>query len=160
VNGRMRIRRAREAEAPFLSQLAQCAKGLWRYASADIERWRPQLTICADDVATKPVFVADVNDVIVGFYMLVPSPRAWELDHLWVLPQFNRRGIGRALLAHASEVARTSGAASIAIDADPHAETFYVACGAIRRSVVSAPIASNPDRVRPQLALNVQTQVA
>jgi molybdenum cofactor cytidylyltransferase len=62
------------------------------------------------------------------------------------------RGIGRALLAHALATAARGGAAEVIVDADPNAESFYLECGAIRRGEVAAPIAGQPNRVRPQLA--------
>jgi hypothetical protein len=40
------------------------------------------------------------------------------------------------------------------IDADPHAEAFYRACGALRIGGVAAPIDGQPQRVRPQLVLS------
>ena len=71
-----------------------------------------------------------------------------------------RHGIGRALLAHAVNTARFAGASSIIIDADPNAEPFYVACGAVRRGIVAAPVVGDPARVRPQLSLRVAPQPA
>ena len=76
----------------------------------------------------------------------------WELEHLWVHPDWLRRGIGRALLArHGS--GRREGEAALLIDADPHAEAFYLAAGAQRVGAVAAPIAGQPDRVLPRLLL-------
>jgi GNAT superfamily N-acetyltransferase len=153
----MRIRRAQESEASALSALALDAKRQWGYAPQDIARWRPQLAISARDISSKPTFVAEIDDQIAGYYLLAPvAPgRPWGLDHLWVAPRYWRRGIGRALLTHATDTARRGGAAALAIDADPHAEPFYVACGAVRRRVVPAPIAGSPERVRPQLSLRI-----
>ena len=153
----MRIRRARESEAAALSELAVISKQYWGYSPQDIEQWRPLLAVSAQDIASKPAFVAEVEDEAVGFYLLFPGPQLWELDHLWVSPEFARRGIGRALLVHAANSARRAGASTIVIDADPNAEPFYVACGAIRQGVVAAPIAGNPARVRPQLSLRVSS---
>ena len=153
----MRIRRARKSEAPLLTALAVEAKRHWDYSPEDIERWRPLLSIVPDDVTSKPTFVAEVADKVAGFYLLAPTPEGFELDHLWVSPSFARQGIGRALLTHAVNTARLAGVSSIAIDADPNAEAFYVACGAVRRGVVPAPIQGNPARVRPQLSLEITT---
>jgi predicted N-acetyltransferase YhbS len=96
--------------------------------------------------------VAAVGDEIAGFYSLVPSNHSWKLNHLWVLPQFMDRGIGRALVAHALETAVRGGASCVTVDADPNAESFYLACGADRCGEVPAPIPGQPGRVRPQLA--------
>jgi len=93
----MRIRRARKSEAHALTRLAVEAKRYWGYAPEDIERWRPLLAVVPDDVTSKPTFVAEVDNKVAGFYLLAPTPEGFELDHLWVLPPFARRGIGRAL---------------------------------------------------------------
>ena len=156
----MRIRRAHESEASVLSALAVEAKQLWGYSSDDMERWRPLLAICAHDIASKTTFVAEIENEVVGFYLLVPAAQAWQLEHLWVSPRFARQGIGRALLAHAANVASLAGASSINIDADPNAEPFYVACGGIRQGIVAAPIAGHPERFRPQLSLKVISHAA
>ena len=143
-----------------MSALAVAAKQLWGYSSHDIERWRPFLSISALAVASMPTFVAEIQNEVVGFYMLVPAVQAWQLEHLWVSPHFARRGIGRALLAHAANAASLAGASTIMVDADPNAEPFYVACGGIRQGIVAAPIAGDPARFRPQLSLQVTNRAA
>jgi GNAT superfamily N-acetyltransferase len=156
----IRIRRALESEASALSALALDAKQYWPYSRQDIERWRPLLAVTATDVAAKPTFVAELDGSVVGFYLLIPDMNAWALDHLWVSPSFARRAIGRALLAHAVTTARRAGASSIAIDADPNAEPFCTACGAVREGVIAAPIKSDPERIRPQLCLRIRDRAA
>jgi len=150
----MRTHRALESEAPELSALALAAKQYWPYSQQDIERWRPHLAVTAEEIAANPTFVAELDDAVAGFYLLVPDAKVWALEHLWVSPAFARRGIGRALTA------RRAGASSIAIDADPNAEPFYRACGAVREGVVAAPIEGDPARVRPQLSLGVRNRPA
>ena len=154
------IRRARASEASALSALALAAKQHWGYAPEDVERWRPLLTVTEDELVSRPSFLAEVENEAAGFYLLVPKHPAWELEHLWVAPRFTRRGIGRALLAHAVHTARLGGASAILIDADPNAEAFYLACGAVRVGSVAAPIANDPARARPQLSLQVLDHAA
>lgn len=148
----MNIRAASEAEAPALSSLAMRAKSHWGYSADTLERWRTELAVSASDVRDRPTFVALVGAVVAGFYSLRPSRASWELDNLWVLPEFMHQGIGRALLSHALETAARGGASEITVDADPNAESFYLECGALRRGEVPAPISGQPQRVRPQLA--------
>ena len=147
----MNIRPAQGHEAEALSALALKAKASWGYAADTIELWKQDLSISTDAITSRPTFVAAVGDEIVGFYSLLPSNHSWKLDHLWVLPQFMDRGIGRALVAHALETAARGGACSVTVDADPNAESFYLACGADRCGEVPAPIPGQPKRVRPQL---------
>jgi GNAT superfamily N-acetyltransferase len=96
-----------------------------------------------------------VDGRVAGFYTLVPAPRDWELDNLWVHPRWMAQGIGRALLRHALEAARSGGASRVRVDSDPNAEPFYLACGALRTGSVPAPIPGDPGRARPQLEFDL-----
>jgi ribosomal protein S18 acetylase RimI-like enzyme len=146
------IRPAQGREAEALTAIALDAKAYWGYPADTIESWKHELTVLTQTITSRPTFVAVLGDEIVGFYSLSPSHHSWELDHLWVLPRFMDRGIGRALVAHALETAARGGASSVTVDADPNAESFYLACGADRCGEVPAPIPGEPGRVRPQLA--------
>lgn len=137
-------------EAPALTALAFDAKSHWGYPAEAMEAWREDLRI-TPDVLARPHGIASVGGRIAGFYTLSPAPRDWELDNLWVDPRCMAQGIGRALLRHALEAARAAGAARVRIDSDPHAERFYLACGALRTGAVPAPLPGDPGRVRPQL---------
>jgi len=146
------IRPAQGHEAKALTAIALEAKAFWGYPADTIESWKQELTVSTQTVTSRPTFVAVIADEIVGFYSLSPSHDAWKLEDLWVLPRFMDRGIGRALVAHALETAARGGASSVTVDADPNAESFYLACGADRCGEVPAPIRGEPGRVRPQLA--------
>ena len=150
----MEIREAAASEAGTLSALAFEAKAHWGYSREILESWKDQLAFSISVVASRPTYIAAIRGEIVGFYSLVPSEHAWELDHLWVAPQFTRRGIGRALMTHALKVAFESGAISVTVDSDPNAEPFYLSLGATRCGEIPAPIPGQPSRVRPQLAFN------
>lgn len=148
------IRPAAPREAAELTDIARAAKATWGYPDAVLAAWREQLSITESEIALRPVFVALVDGGIAGFYSLAPGSEEWELDNLWVKPSHARRGIGRALLAHARERAREGGASALLVDADPNAEPFYFRAGAIRVGEIPAPIAGDPARVRPQLRLD------
>ncbi len=148
----MNIRAALESEAAVLSALAIRAKAHWGYSTEQLERWRTQLSVSPSDIRAKPVFVATVGEEVVGFCSLAPSQASWELDNLWVLPEFMHRGIGSALLAHALQTAARGGAGKVTVDADPNAAAFYLRSGATQTGVVPAPIPGQSERVRPQLA--------
>jgi len=146
------IRPAKGREAQALTALALEAKAHWGYPADTLESWKRELTVSTQAITSRPTFVAVIGDEIVGFYSLLPSHDAWKLEDLWVLPRFVERGIGRALVAHALETAARGGALSVTVDADPNAESFYLACGGVRCGEVPAPIPGEPGRVRPQLA--------
>lgn len=157
----MDIRRAVAADAPILTLLSMRAKQYWGYSQAQMAAWREDLRISAGMLASMPTYLIDAGPQIAGFYLLrlaagSAAPAApCELDHLWVAPEHMRQGHGRALLAHAGDTARQLGCRQLAIDADPYALGFYLACGARRVGQVAAPIEGQPDRVRPQLLLTL-----
>lgn len=116
------LRRAVMADAAALTAIQLAAR-----TSADI----PNLHSAAEDlafhqglIAGKTVMVAERDDVPVGFAV---TREGW-LDHLWVLPEHHRQGIGRALLAWA----RKSGDLKLYVFThNTRAVAFYVAHGAI-----------------------------
>jgi N-acetylglutamate synthase-like GNAT family acetyltransferase len=81
------------------------------------------------------VFVAEVTTEgteksVVGFAAILPREDGdSELDALFVDPGAWRQGIGRVLVDHCCHAARAAGAASIHVVGNPHAESFYYACG-------------------------------
>lgn len=76
------------------------------------------------------VFVAEVAGAVMGFAAILPREDGdFELDALFVEPSTWRHGIGRALVEHCAAVARATGAESLQVVGNPHAEGFYSACG-------------------------------
>ena len=126
----MNIRRACVEDADALTDVAVAAKRHWCYPENWIRQWQEALTITPEYVIENPTFVAAVDDEIVGFGAVQIEAGAAVLDHLWVLPQFMGRGVGRALFQHAEEIARASAAFRMRIVGDPHAEQFYSRMGA------------------------------
>lgn len=154
------IREAAESEAGLLSALAFESKAHWGYSRETMESWKGQLAFSISVVPSRPSYVAAIDGEIVGFYSLAPSERAWELDNLWVAPPFMRQGVGKALLAHALELAFRGGATSVSVDSEPYAEAFYLSLGAVRCGEKPAPIPGEPHRVRPQLKFNASLEPA
>ena len=152
------IRAAVSDDAPTLTAIAMQSKAYWPYSAVQIEVWRPALTISADMIADSHGFVVEYDGQIAGCYLLQPdsiNPKNWAQEHLWLLPSHIGRGIGRAMMEHAVSIAARGGASMLTIDAEPNAETFYLACGAKTVSTTAAPIEGMPDRVRPQMVLTI-----
>lgn len=127
----MTIRRAVPEEAAALTQVALAAKAHWGYPQAWLDAWAAELTIAPEFVRANPTFVAIGADAaIVGFHTVVIDDADAMLDHLWIVPAEMRRGIGRALFAHAEGIARAAGAKRMLITGDPHAAGFYERMGA------------------------------
>jgi len=127
------IGRATPGESGALSKIAHEAKASWDYPDAWIERWSDELTIVPAYLEQATVNVARNGELPVGFYALVPlvnQQQDWELDHLWVAPEAMRQGLGKALMAHATQEIRDRGGGALFILSDPNAEAFYQSLGA------------------------------
>ena len=151
----MRIRVARADEVDLLACIAFESKSHWNYSPAVMAGWRTSLAVRLDPPERRPAFVAETDGTVAGFCQLLLEDETPTLEHLWVRPGCMRRGIGRALLERAGATLADLGYTRMRIDADPNAEAFYLQCGATRDGVVAAPIAGDPDRVRPQLTLHL-----
>lgn len=152
----MEIVRAAPELSETLSRIALAAKRHWRYPERWIEIWTPVLTLSGEYVAANPTFVALVDGAPAGFYALVLAPdraRA-QLDHLWLLPEWIGRGLGRALFEHAAATARALGAAGMDIEAEPYAEPFYRHMGA-RRTGERATLVEDQPRLLPLMELDL-----
>lgn len=153
----MQLRHATVIDIPQLNALALLAKARWGYSAEQLQRWRPDLEVPAESLALRPVCVAEIADVIVGFAQVATDESPWDLSGMWVHPARMGKGVGRALLAWVQHLAHEAGQPELTIDADPNAEGFYLSCGAYRVGCLPAPIEGQPDRVRPQLCLPVGT---
>lgn len=149
----MEIRPARTGEAPALSALALRSKAHWGYDAAFIEACRDELTLRDDELAPRRTLVAELDGGVAGFGTLEGDPPYGELGMLFVEPAAIGRGVGGTLLAALVAAAREEGFARLAIDADPNAEAFYLAQGAVRAGEVAS--GAVPGRVLPRLELAV-----
>lgn len=147
------IRPAPPDEAAGLTAIAHAATRHRGYPEAWIARWRDAPTLTPAYVRRQVVFVAvDAGHRPRGFYALAIEGDGATLDHRWVRPESMGRGLGRALLRHALETARTHGASRREIDFDPHAEAFYRRMGARRVVEVRADVDRVP-RVLPRMEI-------
>lgn len=104
---------------------------LQRRASLALPDYREQLLAHPDaihlppaQVANGQVLVAELDGRVAGFAAVVGG----ELDGLFVEPDLWRLGIGGALVAEATLVARRKGLA-LTVIANPSAREFYERCG-------------------------------
>lgn len=97
------------------------------------DNWRKFL-----DEPRATLLVAEVAGEVVGMLALAPThdedaaPSTLEILALYVVPQQQRRGIGRALLAACVSVAARSGATSLmlwTLERNQSARRFYTRCG-------------------------------
>src|SRR5262245_36701034 len=129
---KLEIRRALSDESETLSMIAHTAKRHWGYPESWIEQWREQLTITPDFIRNNRVFAALSEGNVIGCCALVESIDKLELEHMWTLPEFIGKGVGRALFEHAVRSARSLSFKEFEITSDPNAEGFYKHMGAKR----------------------------
>jgi GNAT superfamily N-acetyltransferase len=127
---RLLIRRAIPSEQTTLEAL-QLRASLSNAGDHDHLLAHPDaIELPIEQIAAGGVFVAEWNGVIAGFAAVLPRLDGnSELEALFVDPDLRRLGIGRRLLEHSAQVARTQGSSVLHVVGNPHAEGFYLACG-------------------------------
>ena len=129
---RVDITIAHPHEADAFSEIALAAKRHLGYPEHWIAHWCSLLTVTPDFVATHPTYAARDGQRILGFTALAQCADLLYLEHLWVLPSAQGRGVGRALFRRAQQQAEDLGFARLEIESDPHAAGFYERMGAER----------------------------
>lgn len=162
------IRRPTPDEAPILTDMAIAAKGFWGYSPEFMAAARDELTITAAEIAQHEIHVAVVPgaaaaaEEIAGVYRITATPDAEgfdaELSYLWIDPRRIRTGLGSLLWADAMRRAAGLGYRVLSLDADPHAEGFYLKKGAEKYGEV--PSKSIPGRMLPLIRVDVDKAVA
>lgn len=135
------IRKAIAGESKILTSISFAAKRHWNYPEEHFDRWKDELTISETYIQDNIVYVAVLNNEIVGFYAIVENPRdfwsgevfvvrGYWLEHIFIKPQYHYKGIGRQLVAYAQKVANGKGITKLLIFVDPFARGFYDKIGA------------------------------
>jgi GNAT superfamily N-acetyltransferase len=147
------IRAAVPAEAPLLTEIAMRSKAHWGYSAEFLERCRPVLTVTAEAICLRSVFVATAGTVLLGFYAIADAGDDWELDLLFVEPQWIGTGAGALLLRHALAGAAAKGRRRLVVESDPQAEPFYLRFGGVRVGERESTVEAG--RMLPVLAFDV-----
>ena len=88
------------------------------------------IVLPAEQIAAAQVFIAEMDNKIVGFAAVLPRPNGeTELDGLFVEPSFWRHGIGRSLVDHCENYAIASSSTALYVIGNSHAKGFYETCG-------------------------------
>ena len=140
----MQILRAKPEQAATLTDLAIAAKRRWGYPEQWMESWNHVLTIQPAFIAEHETYTAFMDNRPAGFYALRHGLDRMYLEHLWVLPEVMRRGVGRALFNHAIGRSRELGCSILEIESDPHAAGFYERMGASRIGTTVTELAGRP----------------
>ena len=122
------IRLARTEEQQFLESLQRRASLALGEYNAQLEAEPDAIQLPIEQIERGAVIVAEQDDRIAGFAVVLIDSDGAELDGLFVEPQLWRMGIGAALVDVAMHEARRQGLAMMVI-ANPSAREFYEKCG-------------------------------
>ncbi|MFB4424505.1 GNAT family N-acetyltransferase [Streptomyces sp. QL37] len=150
----MELRPGLPGEAAALTGLALRSKAHWGYDEAFMAACRDELTVRPGDTAGGRAVVAEEDGRVLGFTTLAGEPPEGALAMMFVEPDTIGRGVGRLLFDHTTARARRMGFVRLTIDADPNAEPFYTAMGAVR--IGATPSGSIPGRELPLLELDLR----
>ena len=154
------LRPGSSADAPHASALAQRAKAGWGYPAEWLERWRTALTISPGTLTAERSLVAVRDGTLAGVCVLEFRDDHSSLEHLWVDPAQQRRGIGAALVRRALGLAAKAGRPRLIVESDPSAESFYERLGGRRIGATPASMPGAPDRVLPLLEFDVAARMS
>ncbi len=92
-------------------------------------------------------YVAEEDGSVVGFATWTEAEGTFELEDLFVHPDWMRRGIATALVDRVAGVLRARGAQRLEVTANPHAMGFYRAAGFIDCGVAETVFGTAPRMV-------------
>lgn len=122
------IRLARIEERDFLEALQRRASLALGEYNEQLEAEPDAIHLPVEQIEAGAVIVAEQEDRIAGFAVVLIDDDQAELDGLFVEPEHWRKGIGAALVDVAVHEARRQGLAMMVI-ANPSAQLFYEKCG-------------------------------
>ena len=107
-----------------LNEIAVKSKGHWGYPQSWMDHWMHELTIDEDEFSSQNIIVLEIDHQLAGFCSVIENEEHYEILHLWILPEYIRKGYGKKLLERTIELfVRTK--KPIIVESDPNAEAFY-----------------------------------
>lgn len=118
------VRKATLADLEVLNQIAVDSKKHWGYPAAWMEAWSDALRIVPQHLETQSVLKLIVDGTVIGHCAVQVHETHYEVQHLWIVPQYMGKGYGKLLLGmslwHTVEQHQP-----IQVVADPNAVSFY-----------------------------------
>lgn len=149
----MEIAKAIPSDHLILSDITFKGKAYWNYDAVQMQSWKPQLTISADDIQQNETYKLVVEQEIIGYYLFVATDKnTIKLDNLFLLPECIGLGYGKFLMNNFLKRIKETAATKIILDADPNAENFYKTFGFQTYNRLETPIKG---RFLPQMELYI-----
>jgi GNAT superfamily N-acetyltransferase len=123
-----KITKAFLSEIEILNKISIASKAYWGYPDEWMEKWHDALLLSDADFDDHIIFKIEDEESIIGFCVMTEHLEAYEVLHLWILPDFIGKGYGKKLLNHTIKQVVTKNK-PIIVEADPNAEAFYISQG-------------------------------
>ena len=124
------ITKVETEDAAALTALTIRSKAHWNYGADQINKWIPDLTLAEEYITEHIAYKLVDRDHILGYYSLIHiSDSIIKMDNLFVEPDGIGLGYGAVLLNDSIQRAVSLGYSLMTLDADPHAEQFYLRNG-------------------------------
>jgi GNAT superfamily N-acetyltransferase len=138
------IRPGRPADQPQLLAIVWATVMVGNASDREQLLAQPELVeVPVEHLTAETSVVVEIDGTPVGFATVLPRPDGEaELDGLFVLPDRQRLGLGRALVAGTAKLARAMGASVLHVVANEDANAFYLAVGFVETG--TAPTALKP----------------
>ena len=122
------IRQATVPDLAAMNKISVAAKMHWQYPAEWLAHWLPGLTVTVNDLMQAQYHCLVLRHKVVGFCGISESNTQYEIEHLWVLPQYIGQGYGKRLLGQALQWV-VQKPKPIVVVADPNAQPFYAKQG-------------------------------
>jgi len=128
---KIELRFATDHDIGTINELIKSSKSYWHYSPEYLSKSFAILQIDSKYLRENHCRTISVSDEISCFFAIKGFKNTWELEHLWVLPNVMRQGLGRLAFQESIGIVSRFGAKNLRILPDPGAKTFYQRMGAI-----------------------------
>lgn len=124
------IQKAHIEDHLALSNVTKKSKAYWGYSPQQMQLWDDELTVTPNDFDRMYFYKLMQGKHIIGYYAYDDqSASSVKLESLFILPDFIGLGLGKLLLSDLIDRLQSNGCHKIVLEADPHAENFYLKHG-------------------------------
>jgi len=121
----MQILRARQEDHIELTQISIRAKNYWGYPKEWLNLWNDDLLITTEFISLNLVYKIVDTEKIIGFCSIEIDQEALEIAHMWILPEYMGKGLGKTLLTHVLNKHLGPELEILKVISDPNAVGFY-----------------------------------
>jgi len=122
----LHILRSEAEDFNALTEICLKTKRHWGYPDYLMDLWKDELTITPRYIRNNDIIkIQNEKGEILGFGTLSQngSENVYEIKHLWVLPEYSQKSIGRLLLEYLER--KVGHRKTIKVVTDPNALSFY-----------------------------------